>query len=117
MKVLEDLQFIPKYWPKNYTAIEELISQRFAVGLSEAIKTAMSAEDASLTLKPRVRYIVTVTVRIDPVYKMLSRYGSAMELNRWNFYVSSVSLQAMEMDYSRRSKCGVRIVFQISETS
>jgi hypothetical protein len=87
------------------------------VGLSEAIKTAMSAEDASLTLKPRVRYIVTVTVRIDPVYKMKSRYGSAMELNRWNFYVVGTTVEQMEMDYSRRSKCAVRVMFKIAESS
>jgi hypothetical protein len=77
----------------------------------------MSAEDASLTLKPRMRYIVTVTVRIDPVYRMLSRYGSNMELNRWNFFVTAVSVQQMEMDYSRRSKCAVRMVFNIADSS
>jgi len=117
MTVLNQLGIRPRHWPKNDTAVEELISTKFAVGLADAIKTAMSAEDASLTLKPRMRYIITVTVRIDPIYKMLSRFGSAMELNRWNFYVQAVSVEHMQMDYSRRSKCAVRVVFKIADSS
>jgi len=117
LAVFNDLGHKPKYWPENDTLMTELMEQKFAVGLSEAIRTAMSAEDASLTLKPRMRYIVTVTVRIDPVYRMLSRYGSNMELNRWNFFVTAVSVQQMEMDYSRRSKCAVRMVFNIADSS
>jgi hypothetical protein len=117
MAVLNQLGFKPRHWPKEDEAIEELIQTRFAVGLSEAIRTAMSSEDASLTLKPRVRYIVAISIRIDPVYRMKSRYGSAMELNRWNFFVQGIDVKTMEMDYSRRSKCGVRVVFQIAESS
>ena len=38
-----------------------------------------------LTLSPRKRYMITVAVRIDPVYRQGRIYG--MELVRWNFYV------------------------------
>jgi hypothetical protein len=115
-QVLKDLGR-PLHWPMNDTKLEELIETRFVVGLAEAIKGAMSSEDASFTLRPRIRYIVTVTVRIDPVYRAMSRFGPALELNRWNFYVQSVSVEEMKMDYSRRSKGAVRVMFKISESS
>lgn len=121
MRVIESMQLgangKPWGWPTSDEEINTLLNNTWAVGLSEAIKAAMSAEDASFPLKPRMRYMLTCTVRIDPVYRVASKYSASMTLNRWNFYVQGVTIEETQMDYSKRSKSTVRVVFKVAETS
>jgi hypothetical protein len=111
---------MPQMWPDSMEAVRELLEgpngPRFSITLKDALKAATGAQDATLALKPQLRYTVVLLLRIDPIYRV-HKWTGAIELETWRAFVEGASIETSQLDYSRRSKAQVKIMVKILDSS
>jgi hypothetical protein len=96
----------PLHWPTDPDELDQLLHQKFKVGLSQAISAATNTEDGGMSLHPQTRYLIEVSMRIDAIYK--SDHFGRMKINRWAFSVDAVKTEQQKLDYAARSQAMIR---------
>ncbi|CAD7970617.1 unnamed protein product [Amoebophrya sp. A25] len=110
----------PENWPEadDDEALEKLYKnlESQEIPMAAALSGVTSASDGRIAILPQRALTIQVLWTVSPIY-LEHKWDGSVTLDRWVSSVSSMDVSYHPADHTMKSKCSVRLVFEIDHSS